>query len=258
MRPGEEIDNYEPGPGDMEADPALAREEEVVPPWREQVTLRGMVAALLIGFIYSVIVMKLALTTGLVPNLNVSAALLSFLALRGWTLLIERLGLVARPFTRQENTVIETCAVACFDIASAGRSAYRLLLLLLRPAVCMPCFRTDDLLHSQYLNYCRFYPFRSGGFGSTLLGLDKKSFELTGDSPANVPGSYKDPAFGWMAALLLAISFAGLLNLIPLRKVPFSLFICISFTFTTAPPPPNKPTIPISQAHDTHVTKLFQ
>jgi hypothetical protein len=36
-----------------------------------------------------------------------------------------------------------------------------------------------------------------------------------------VPGSYKDPGFGWMAGFLAAISFAGLLSLIPLRKVLF-------------------------------------
>ena len=59
----------------------------------------------------------------------------------------------------------------------------------------------------------------AGGFGSTLLGLDKKTYELAGASPANVPGSYKDPGFGWMAGFLAAISFAGLLSLIPLRKV---------------------------------------
>ncbi|KAL5666010.1 hypothetical protein ACJX0J_026118, partial [Zea mays] len=57
------------------------------------------------------------------------------------------------------------------------------------------------------------------GFGSTLLGLDKKTYELAGASPANVPGSYKDPGFGWMAGFVAAISFAGLLSLIPLRKV---------------------------------------
>jgi hypothetical protein len=101
--------------------------EERVPPWREQVTLRGLVAALLIGFVYTVIVLKVALTTGIVPTLNVSAALLAFLALRGWTRalgrLLPRLGLgggTPRPFTRQENTVVQTCAVACYTMAFGG------------------------------------------------------------------------------------------------------------------------------------------
>ncbi|EAZ24008.1 hypothetical protein OsJ_07733 [Oryza sativa Japonica Group] len=93
---------------DAEADPARAREMERLQPWREQVTARGVVAAALIGFVFSVIVMKIALTTGLVPTLNISAALLAFLALRGWTRALERLGFSPRPFTRQENTVVQT------------------------------------------------------------------------------------------------------------------------------------------------------
>ncbi|KAJ6881266.1 hypothetical protein NC651_027970 [Populus alba x Populus x berolinensis] len=49
-----------------------------IAPWTKQITVRGIVASIAIGIIYSVIVMKLNLTTGLVPNLNVSAALLAF------------------------------------------------------------------------------------------------------------------------------------------------------------------------------------
>ncbi|XP_044967356.1 probable metal-nicotianamine transporter YSL16 [Hordeum vulgare subsp. vulgare] len=164
---------------DMESEPAgAARAAERVPPWREQVTVRGMVAALLIGVVYTVIVMKLSLTTGLVPTLNVSAALLAFLALRGWTHALHRLGIASRPFTRQENTVVQTCAVACYTIGFGG------------------------------------------GFGSFLLGLDKKTYELSGvNTPGNVPGSYKEPGIGWMMGFLLAISFVGLLTLLPLRKV---------------------------------------
>ncbi|TVU29011.1 hypothetical protein EJB05_20553, partial [Eragrostis curvula] len=191
-RADEEIEKHEPVPGDMESEPAAAREEERVLPWREQLTLRGMVVALVIGFVYSVIVLKLILSGGVVPTLNVSAALLAFLALRGWTLVLERLGITTRPFTRQENTVVETCAVACYGIAYGSQSSVHFPLLLNT----------------------------SGGFGSTFPALGKKMYELAGNSSAaNVPGSYKDPAFGWMAALLVAMCFGGLLSLIPLRKV---------------------------------------
>ncbi|KAM3226230.1 hypothetical protein ACQJBY_058733 [Aegilops geniculata] len=176
-----EIDRDEALEGDRESDPALASTREwqleAMPRWQDELTVRGLVAALLIGFIYSVIVMKIALTTGLVPTLNVSAALLSFLALRGWTRLLDRFGIVSRPFTRQENTIVQTCGVACYTIAFAG------------------------------------------GFGSTLLGLNKKTYELAGDSPGNVPGSWKEPGIGWMTGFLLACSFGGLLTLIPLRQV---------------------------------------
>ncbi|EEC73700.1 hypothetical protein OsI_08288 [Oryza sativa Indica Group] len=173
--------------GDVESDhDGAAAAAERVPPWREQVTARGMVAALLIGFVYTVIIMKLALTTGIIPTLNVSAALLAFLALRGWTrapaLLLPGGGAASssswrRPFTRQENTVVQTCAVACYTMGFGG------------------------------------------GFGSSLLALNRKTYELAGVStPGNSPGSYKEPGVGWMTGFLFAISFVGLLNLLPLRK----------------------------------------
>lgn len=131
----EVIEEHEPGPEDMESDPAAACEAESVQPWQEQLTVRGMVVALLIGFVYSVIVLKLILTGGLVPTLNISASLLAFLALRGCTLALERLGVATRPFTRQENTVVGTCAVACFGIATSGQSSGHLRGPIDRPAV---------------------------------------------------------------------------------------------------------------------------
>ena len=91
-----------------------------VQPWQKQITIRGIIASLIIGVIYSVVVMKLNLTTGLVPNLNVSAALLAFVLLRTWTTLLHKVGIVTTPFTRQENTLVQTCAVACYSIAVGG------------------------------------------------------------------------------------------------------------------------------------------
>ncbi|XP_048427088.1 metal-nicotianamine transporter YSL3 isoform X2 [Pyrus x bretschneideri] len=147
-------------------------------PWRRQITVRGLVASVVIGVIYSVIVMKLNLTTGLVPNLNVSAALLAFVFIRSWTKLLQKAGVVSTPFTRQENTIIQTCAVACYSIAVGG------------------------------------------GFGSYLLGLNRKTYEQVGvDTEGNTPGSTKEPAIGWMTGFLFVSSFVGLLALVPLRKI---------------------------------------
>lgn len=89
-------------------------------PWREQITVRGVFVSMMIGIIYSIIVMKLNLTTGMVPNLNVSAALLAFVFIRTWTKVLHKAGIVAKPFSRQENTIIQTCAVACYSIAVGG------------------------------------------------------------------------------------------------------------------------------------------
>ncbi|XP_047311067.1 metal-nicotianamine transporter YSL3-like [Impatiens glandulifera] len=149
-----------------------------IPPWKKQITFRGVIASIFIGIIYSVILMKLNLTTGIVPNLNVSAALLAFVFIRTWTKLLRKSGFIPTPFSRQENTIIQTCAVACYSIAYGG------------------------------------------GFGSYLLGLNKKTYEQAGvDTEGNTPGSYKEPDLSWMIPFLFVVSFVGLLALVPLRKI---------------------------------------
>ena len=92
-------------------------ESEPVPSWREQVTPRALAVSLLLAVVFSLIVMKLSLTTGIVPSLNVSAGLLGFFFLRVWKAPVKNPG---RPFTRQENTVVQTCVVAAYGIAFSG------------------------------------------------------------------------------------------------------------------------------------------
>ncbi|KAK9063131.1 hypothetical protein SSX86_017001 [Deinandra increscens subsp. villosa] len=167
----------------MEMEMPIRDENEKVvvkrlPPWTTNITCRGLVASIVIGVVYSLIVMKLNLTTGLVPNLNVSAALLGFVFIKTWTKLVHKSGFVTSPFTKQENTIIQTCAVACYSIAVGG------------------------------------------GFGSYLLGLNKKTYQEAGvDVQGNSPGSYKEPGIGWMTGFLFVTSFVGLLALVPLRKI---------------------------------------
>ncbi|KAL9275825.1 Metal-nicotianamine transporter YSL2-like protein [Drosera capensis] len=97
-----------------------AEEARTIPPWNKQITLRGIVASIGIGIVYSIIAMKLNLTTGLSPHFNVSAALLAFIFMRSWTKVMKKLGIATAPFTKQENTMIQTCAVACYSIALGG------------------------------------------------------------------------------------------------------------------------------------------
>lgn len=59
-----------------------------------------------------------------------------------------------------------------------------------------------------------------GGFGSYILGLNKKTYEQAGvNTEGNPPGSYKEPGIGWLTVYLFVSSFVGLLALVPLRKV---------------------------------------
>ena len=95
--------------------------DKPVPSWREQLTVRAFVVGALLSVLFSVIVMKLNLTTGIIPSLNVSASLLSYFLVRLWTKAIESCGLLKQPFTRQENTVIQTCVVSAYGIAFSGK-----------------------------------------------------------------------------------------------------------------------------------------
>ncbi|KAL0920314.1 hypothetical protein M5K25_009439 [Dendrobium thyrsiflorum] len=95
-------------------------EEKRVPPWKEQITFRAMVVSFVLSIMFSIIVMKLNLTTGIIPSLNVSAGLLGFFFVKSWTKILEKSGFLKHTFTRQENTVIQTCVVAAYGIAFSG------------------------------------------------------------------------------------------------------------------------------------------
>lgn len=95
-------------------------EKEEVPSWKKQLTLRAFVVSFVLSVLFCFIVMKLNLTTGIIPSLNVSAGLLGFFFVKTWTKIIANSGMLRQPFTRQENTVIQTCVVASSGIAFSG------------------------------------------------------------------------------------------------------------------------------------------
>lgn len=95
-------------------------ETQEVPSWQKQLTARAFVVSFGLSVLFTFIVMKLNLTTGIIPSLNVSAGLLGFFFVKTWTKLLEKSGLLKQPFTRQENTVIQTCVVASSGIAFSG------------------------------------------------------------------------------------------------------------------------------------------
>ncbi|KAG5529869.1 hypothetical protein RHGRI_030294 [Rhododendron griersonianum] len=81
-------------------------ESKEVPPWRSQLTVRALAVSFVLGVLFTFIVMKLNLTTGIIPSLNVSAGLLGFFFVKTWTKFLEKSGLLDQPFTRQENTIM--------------------------------------------------------------------------------------------------------------------------------------------------------
>lgn len=162
----------------QEAEKGKAVELEHVPEWREQITGRGLAVSAVLGALFCIITHKLNLTVGIIPSLNVAAGLLGFFFVKSWTSFLSKLGFAVKPFTKQENTVIQTCVVACYGLAF------------------------------------------SGGFGSYMLAMDERTYELIGaDYPGNRAEDVKNPGLAWMIGFLFVVSFLGLFSLVPLRKV---------------------------------------
>lgn len=66
----------------------------------------------------------------------------------------------------------------------------------------------------------------AGGFASYLLGLNRKTYELSGvNNEGNSPSAVKEPGFGWMSGYLFLVCFVGLFVLVPLRKVHGLVFL---------------------------------
>ncbi|XP_073365620.1 probable metal-nicotianamine transporter YSL6 isoform X1 [Aegilops tauschii subsp. strangulata] len=149
-----------------------------MPPWREQLTVRGVVVSAILGVLFCLITHKLNLTVGIIPSLNVAAGLLAYFLVRTWTAALNMFGIVSKPFTKQENTVIQTCVVACYGLAT------------------------------------------SGGFGSYMLAMDQKTYELIGTNyPGNRAVDVKNPSLSWMIGFMFVVSFLGIFILVALRKV---------------------------------------
>ncbi|KAK9868357.1 hypothetical protein WJX84_007164 [Apatococcus fuscideae] len=101
--------------------------EPVPPPWTEQITVRAVVAAAILVFLLCLLSQRTSLGAGVTPALSVPAGLLGFFFIKTYTLLLQRIGIVTKPFTPQENTVIQTCAVAGAALVISGGFGYSLL-----------------------------------------------------------------------------------------------------------------------------------
>ncbi|KAK4490448.1 hypothetical protein RD792_001125 [Penstemon davidsonii] len=116
---GDEIEDIKKEEDEKESIEKIFESKEV-PAWQKQLTFRAFFVSFILGILFTFIVMKLNLTTGIIPSLNVSAGLLGFFFVKTWTAFLEKSGLLKQPFTRQENTVIQTCVVASSGIAFSG------------------------------------------------------------------------------------------------------------------------------------------
>ncbi|KAL6619509.1 hypothetical protein ACP70R_034648 [Stipagrostis hirtigluma subsp. patula] len=105
-----------------EFSPSVERsfESEPCPGFWGQVTLRSMAVAVVLGFVFCLITLRIHMRTGIVGALNMPANILSFFILKNMVGLLRRYGIAVAPFTRQENIFLQTCVITCVNIALTG------------------------------------------------------------------------------------------------------------------------------------------
>ncbi|KAF5175599.1 Oligopeptide transporter [Thalictrum thalictroides] len=143
--------------GDELTEEQIFASKENVLPWKKQITLRSMVVSVILGTVFSFIVMKLNVSTGIIPSLNVAAGLLGFFLVKAWTKVLGFFGIKSQPFTRQENTVIQTCVVAAYGIAfSSGFASY---ILGMSPKIAAQAETENTPINSKNLSLSWMIPF---------------------------------------------------------------------------------------------------
>ncbi|CAN6242755.1 unnamed protein product [Urochloa humidicola] len=97
-----------------------AFEADPIPSLSETITLRSLVVSFILGAALSAVAMKISLNSGFLPPLTIPAGLVGFYLSRAWIRVLDCFKVPHLPFTRQENTVIQTCVVACSAITFSG------------------------------------------------------------------------------------------------------------------------------------------
>ena len=86
--------------------------------WKKQITITFMVTSFVVlSLFFNFIVCKLSLTLGYIPSLHVLARCLEFIIVKFYIVMLDKCGLLKLPFTRQENTIIQTFLNASFGVA---------------------------------------------------------------------------------------------------------------------------------------------
>jgi hypothetical protein len=146
--------------------------------------------------------MKISLNSGFLPSLSVPAGLLGLYLSRAWIRILDCFDVSQIPFTRQENTVIQTCVVACSVIAFSGMYIY----VLIQKSTIYICV-LDHLVAYVYIYI--------GGFGTYILAMGSKAAEGDASGETNIA----DPTVGRLVPFLLLVSLSGVFILMPFRKL---------------------------------------
>uniref|UniRef100_A0A0D9WED8 Uncharacterized protein n=1 Tax=Leersia perrieri TaxID=77586 RepID=A0A0D9WED8_9ORYZ len=103
--------------GDSPTSVEAVFEKQPLPEFGELVTLRSMAVSVVLSIVFCFVGMKIQMSAGIVPALNMPASILSFFLLKWLIRLLQRCGFAMLPFTRQENMFLLTCVITCLNLS---------------------------------------------------------------------------------------------------------------------------------------------
>ncbi|XP_031279891.1 probable metal-nicotianamine transporter YSL7 [Pistacia vera] len=173
-----------------------------------------MGTSLILSVVFNFIVCKLNLTTGVIPSFNVSAGLLGYALVKSWTTLLEKFGMLKHPFTRQENTVIQTCIVASSGIAFSSGTASYLMAMSPRVAAEADGGNTPENVKALHLGWMTAFLFAVSFVGLFCIVPLRKmmilKYKLTypsGTATAYLINSFHTPKGAKLAKKQVAVLF---------------------------------------------------
>ncbi|KAL6864828.1 hypothetical protein ACP4OV_015979 [Aristida adscensionis] len=97
-----------------------AFEVHPMPGFWEQVTLRASLVTVVLSVVFCFVALRIMMTAGIVPALNMPITVLSFYFLKWLVKLMHTCGIAKQSFTRQENLFVVTAITTCINISLSG------------------------------------------------------------------------------------------------------------------------------------------
>ena len=95
-----------------------------LPTWQEQLTLRMFMLSFVVGVPFTVIILKLSLTAGIIPGMAIPIAMIGWVTLMWWVRVAQRCGFRGtRPFTVMVRPCLSAPVAAATPLCRAGRGA---------------------------------------------------------------------------------------------------------------------------------------
>ncbi|KAL2333125.1 hypothetical protein Fmac_014338 [Flemingia macrophylla] len=125
----------------------IAAQPPAQPPlmtWTRAIYIRVLVVSLFLSIAFISMVVSISVTTGIAHPINISAVILGFSSIKFCIKLSKTMGLTMRPFSREENVVIQTIIVSATAMAFNGGFGNYLLGMSSRIAKQLPTAKIEE------------------------------------------------------------------------------------------------------------------